>query len=45
MKATLILLSLQLSFYLNAQISESRIKKDINFLADDKLKGRGTSTP
>lgn len=28
-----------------AQINESQLKKDITFLASDKLKGRGTSTP
>jgi hypothetical protein len=27
-----------------SQISEKQIKKDITFLASDKLKGRGTST-
>lgn len=31
--------------YLTAQTSEAQLKKDITFLADDKLKGRGTSTP
>lgn len=29
----------------NAQINETQLKKEITFLASDKLKGRGTSTP
>ncbi len=29
----------------NAQINQTQLKKDITFLASDKLKGRGTSTP
>lgn len=32
------------SFAQNAEISADRIKKDVTFLASDKLKGRGTSS-
>lgn len=33
------------SFYGQQQISTDRIRKDITFLASDKMKGRGTSSP
>lgn len=32
------------SNFVIAQISEKQIKKDISYLASDKLKGRGTSS-
>lgn len=43
----LLLLTVSLTSYqLNAQIiTEKQLRKDISFLANDKLKGRGTSSP
>ena len=46
MKKTCILfLSLSISVIFAQQIKTDQIKKHIQFLADDKLKGRGTSSP
>ncbi len=41
---TVILIASSMSIC-KAQISEKQIKKDISYLASDKLKGRGTSSP
>ena len=40
-----LLLTSCISTILNAQINESLLKKELSYLADDKLKGRGTSSP
>lgn len=44
-KSGFLLTLAMLAFQAGAQISEKNIRKDIAFLADDKLKGRGTSSP
>lgn len=46
MKKTICITSIAvLALTSQAQINESQLKKDITFLASDKLKGRGTSSP
>lgn len=44
-KVSFILSTVCLTTVLTAQIDNKQIKKDIGFLASDKLKGRGTSSP
>lgn len=45
MKQITLLVSAFFAFTLHAQINSKQLKKDISYLASDKLKGRGTSTP
>lgn len=45
MKANLLLFYISLTSILSAQVNEKQLIKDISYLADDKLKGRGTSSP
>lgn len=44
-KLTCLLFVACLTLSITAQINNKQIKKDITFLASDKLKGRGTSSP
>ena len=45
MKQIILFAATCLALTLHAQINSKQLKKDISYLASDKLKGRGTSTP